>query len=286
MTTRGFTLVELLVGLALSTVGIALALAALGPARAAAAAGPAGAELTQRLRVALDLLAHDVQEAGATPLVDGQHAAALAAFDDAIALGPALDGDPPPPDGRPSAVELLCVRRRAAQARLRDAMAHPTDALRLVPAPQCPAGAGVCGFVVGDLVLAYASDHAPELARVARLVPSATAIELDRALAQPLPAGAIVVAIDRVAYGRRVAPDGTGRLVRITDAGAEQPVIDHVAVLAFARRNGVLVTRLVLDTPGAAARGSLAASFHRPGHADVSRWVPDVDIELSLARRP
>ena len=216
MTARGFTVVELLVVTAIVVTVSGAVFSVVAPVRAIADLTPVSAELTQRGRVGLEMLARDLRSAGVGVPLSG---AGLGA-DTLPALRPIVGGS------GFAGVVLTRVAWGSPAARLA-ATSTQAGPLVLAPAPSCPETNAVCGFAPGDRVLVFDGSGHFDVRDVRAVLPGPPRLMTAAPLTSGFDAGSLVTAIDEVSYA--LAPDGDAfRLVRAIGGGPAQPVIDHV----------------------------------------------------------
>jgi prepilin-type N-terminal cleavage/methylation domain-containing protein len=218
--TRGFTLVELLVALTI-TVLIAGALAqAMPAARAAFERVPAELDLHQRGRIAIDTLTQ-----------------ALRAADRISVASPDEDG---------AYLELTAVIPVAspAQGVLSVDQAAPGAPMTL-GIDRCPNVKEVCGFTGGTVAMISDRDGHYDVFIVTAVDAALRRVIPDRILSRAYPAGSIVLEVEEHTFGLDLQPDESYSLIRVTAAGAVQPIVDFIPALAFTvngRQVGVRLT--------------------------------------------
>ena len=223
--TSGFTLVELLVALALTGLGLgALALMSSG-VLAAFDANPAAAEQQQRGRATMAAIVEDAARAGMS-------------FVDDAAGGPGRDVPSAVPDGwrhgawtviaRPSMLAVMAGARTAAHARLPAAVPAGETRLVLDRPGYCSPASPTCRFAADDDVLIAGPDGAFALAAVRAASPPLV-IDLVAPLAQAWPAGTRVSVVELRTYALRAdAATGLDQIVRSQGAGPAMPLVDFV----------------------------------------------------------
>jgi Tfp pilus assembly protein PilV len=285
MTRNGFSLVELLVACALFlTVGAIVALLA-GPVHAKLSQGEASAQMEIAGRSALEVMIADVRAAGADAAV-ADPGSRLAGIAPVVFATRDLESDAPAVSG--AALGVRYVRGDGTQARLRAAADAGTAVLAVSTANRCSGGPPACRFRVGSRVVIY-GDGVLEIGTVARV--EAGELTLSTPLARTFRLGSTVGEFANIAYGLRAAGSGSRRLVRITAAGAEQPLVDDVAtfeVLLSPEDIDAAVRvhlRLRLEAP-AVLRGPAGYLFVRDGTSSDSRfWMPDVEYRATVTLR-
>ena len=224
---RGFTIIELLIALGI-VMAIAGALAqVVQPARAAFDRVPAELELHHRGWAAIDALSQAVRSAGHYAITTG------------------------------SSLTVMVAVPNGAQGVLQVDHSSPGAELTLAATP-CPDFKQVCGFTPGMTALvADASGHY-EIFTVASTTPGARAVLPDRILSHAYAAGSAVTEIDQYSYSVSSQPDGTLSLIRQTAAGAVQPMVDFVSALAFSASDQQVDIAVTVRAPTASLRRVLA----------------------------
>jgi prepilin-type N-terminal cleavage/methylation domain-containing protein len=235
---RGFTLVELLVAMAITLTIAAATLSLVGPAHDALQVQPETADLQQRARVGIDALQRDLLMAGA-----GMYAAGsvgplhqvLAPVMPYRAFGSSSDAA----TGvyfRPDAISLLFVPSTASQTRLAAPMTTGALDIAIENSATCPAATAsqVCGFAAGDQLLVF--DDASEWAvfTVDR-VDGGAGVTLKGTLpARRFDVDSNVTEVRAVMYSLKADPaSGAFQLVRADGFDPAQPVLDHLVKLEF-----------------------------------------------------
>lgn len=276
---KGFSLVELLVAMTICAVISAGIAAVVPPARAAFEVTPAELDLQQRARTAIDVIMQAIRAAGSGAIVSEE-------------LGP-LAGIVPAvipfhvdeSAGRFARLKVIVPRTAAAQGLLAQHQAGSRGDLVLSSA-RCPAVQVVCGFGPGTTALVTDGSGRFDVFTIASAQPAAYRLTPARALTPPYVAGSLVVEADVYTFQLEAQPDGSHTLVRLTAAGAVQPIVDRVIRLHFepyaADDNGEPMP-LPIDelTDGPWMRGAPDGDYDD----DVFR-VTRVDIALSLEAAP
>ena len=207
MIARGFTLVELLVALAIMLL-IAGAIAAAAPsARAVFDRVPAELEMQQRGRAALDTLSTALRAADRMSVAD------------------------PDEDGGYSELTAVIPVVNGALGVVAQDQTTPAGSMMLATAP-CPNVTTLCGFVAGSVAMIRDADH-DDVFIVSSVNALSRFITPDRALSHTYRAGSVLAEVQESTFGLDQQPDGTYALRRITAAGAVQPIVDFIASLVF-----------------------------------------------------
>ena len=223
---RGFTVVEMLIALAIVMV-IAGALAAVvEPARVAFDRVPAELDLQQRGRTAIDVIAQALRSAGKNVPATN----ALGAFSEILPVV-SLSG----PDASGDGFATLTVMGSivdGAQGILAAGQSASVAAVTLATTP-CPNVTDVCGFSPGmTAVITDGSGHY-DVFVVASTAAGSRMLTADRGFSQRYPMGSAVIEIDQYTFSLAGQADGSFSLMRETAAGARQPMVDFVTALSF-----------------------------------------------------
>lgn len=250
---RGFTLVELLVAMAITLIVTAATLSFVRPAHDAFQVQPETADLHQRARVGLDALHRDLVMAGAGMYAAGATGPlhrALAAVMPYRAFGPDAD----PVRGSyftASAISLLFVPSTASQTTLSAPMPAGVLDINVQNPATCPAATAtqVCGFAAGDQVFVFDRTGEWNVFTVDR-IGAGTAVTLKGAPpAREFAIGSNVTEARAVMYALKVdAVSGAFQLVRADGLDPAQPILDHVVKLAFQYFGEAQPPRIVDET--------------------------------------
>jgi prepilin-type N-terminal cleavage/methylation domain-containing protein len=223
---RGFSLIELLIALAIVTL-LAGALAGVAaPARAVFDRVPAELDLQQRGRMAIDVISKELRSAGRSVPAMNE----LGSFADIV---PAFALSDPDESGEVfSTLTVTTPALNGAQGILEADQAGAFTALTL-RTTSCPNVIEVCGFAAGTTAIITDGAGHHDLFEVASTGVGVRTLTPERALSQAYPAGSVVVEIAQHTFSLARQADGSFSLIRETAAGAIQPVVDGVASLAF-----------------------------------------------------
>lgn len=235
---RGFTLVELLIAMAITLTVTAATLSLVGPAHDAFQVQPETADLHQRARVGIDALQRDLMMAGA-----GMYAAgavgplhqALAPVMPYRAFGPVSDGA----RGayfRSDAISVLFVPSTASQTTLASPMQAGALEISIANAATCPVATAtqLCGFAAGDQLVAFDAAGEWHVFTVDRAGAGAMLTLRGQPPGRALAAGSNVAEVRAVTYALKADPStGAFQLVRAEGSDPAQPLLDHVVKLEF-----------------------------------------------------
>ncbi|MDO8680615.1 MAG: prepilin-type N-terminal cleavage/methylation domain-containing protein [Acidobacteriota bacterium] len=270
---RGFSLVELLVALAVCAVLSATVAGVVPPARAAFAAAPAALDLQQRGRTGVDVLATAIRSAaaGLLPAV--------------IPLSPFSDANETEFD----AWYVVAPVSNASQGVLARDQVGPHGAIELAAGAGCPAVPDVCGFTPGAFAAIADGSGRFDIFTVATTNAAGGEITATQAFPSAYPAGSLVVEVDAHQFRLADQSDGSHALVRETVGGATQPIVDNVAAMGIELWRGVAPIRLsagdLEDGPFFAGgpEGSYDADLLAVRRVDV--WIA-VEVPPVMLRAP
>jgi hypothetical protein len=234
---KGFTVVELIVAMAITLTIAAATLSLLGPAHDAFQVQPETADLQQRARVGIDALQRELLMAGA-----GMYAAGgVGPLHQALA--PVMPyrafGSSDPASGvyfRPDAISLLFVPSTASQTRLAAPLTAGGLDIAIESPATCPAATAsqVCGFAAGDQLLVFDGAGEWSVFTVDRVDGGAGMVLKGTPSARRFDVSSNVTEIKAVMYSLKAdPPSGAFQLVRADGFDPAQPVLDHVVKLEF-----------------------------------------------------
>jgi hypothetical protein len=217
--------VELLVALALASMGLAVLAVVSTGILAAFEAEPAAAEQQQRARATLAVLVDDIARAGAAFVGNadlGPGRGVPAVVPDRLRTGAWTVG------AAPSTLAVIGGARTAAHARLAVAVNAGEARLVLERPGYCSPASPTCRFAAGDDVILTGVDGALALASVRASSPPLV-LDLAAPLAQAWPAATRVSVIDGHAYALRADPStGLQQIVRAVGPGPATALVDFV----------------------------------------------------------
>jgi prepilin-type N-terminal cleavage/methylation domain-containing protein len=235
---NGFTLVELLVAMAITLVVTAATLSLVKPAHDAFQVLPETADLQQRARVGIDALQRDLVMAGAGMYAAGavgplHHAIAPVMPYRAFGAGSdALRGT----YYRVDAISVLFVPSTPSQTTLAAPMSADALEISVNASATCPMEtvSHVCGFAVGDQLLIFEGSGQWVVLTVDRVWAGSRLTLKGTPSPRGFAMGSNVTAARAVMYALRAdASTGAFQLVRADGADPAQPVLDHVVKLEF-----------------------------------------------------
>jgi type II secretory pathway pseudopilin PulG len=223
---QGFTIMELLVAVAIVMLLAGALAGVVAPARAVFDRVPAELDLQQRGRTAIDVISTALRSAGKNVAATNQPGAlpiSLPAF--------ALTD----PDESGEAFSILTVTTptvNGAQGIVATDQAGAFGAVTL-GITLCPNVNDFCGFKAGTTAIISDGAGHHDLFEVASTAVAERTLTADRGFSQAYPAGSAVIEVDQHTFSLSAQADGSLSLIRETAAGAIQPVVDGVASLVF-----------------------------------------------------
>jgi prepilin-type N-terminal cleavage/methylation domain-containing protein len=230
----GFTLLELLVSIALLLTVTGGIFTVMHPSTGIFQAQPEVSDVQQRLRTGVDALRHDLLMAGAGAYA-GTQSGPLNGF--IAAVIPARQGrlaalDDGPGGFRSDGITILSVPRTASQATLAAALATASAPLVVQNEPGCPLGRPVCGLEPGMQALIFNDWGASDVVTITGIHGNGAIFHTNHRadLSTTYLPGAKVVEIRQRVY---FLDEPASRLMRYDGHLSSVPVLDNVAALEF-----------------------------------------------------
>lgn len=220
---RGFSLIELLIALTICALVSAGVAAAVAPARAAFERTPAEIDLQQRARTATEAIAQAVRAAGGDAVAADQ-LGVLGALVPAVIPGES--------DGLLTRLTVIAPRAGGAQGVLDRDQTLAGGPFAFAPL-HCPSAPLACGFVRDMTALITDGTGRFDVLTIASADASANEVLSKEAVAPFYAAGSVMVEADIHTLQLDPQPDGSRTLVRVTAAGAVQPLVDRVLSMWF-----------------------------------------------------
>jgi prepilin-type N-terminal cleavage/methylation domain-containing protein len=244
---RGFSLVELLVAMALMAMvgGAFMTLVLAG--ESIARAQPEAWDVHQRARIAMQTLGAELALAGAGP-------------DRGPRRGPLVSSFSPVEIAADGSFTVWYVAARGGQGSLASALPPGRADAALAHAGDCPTARPACAFTPGSTAILFTPGGARDALRIDAVMDVSLMFRAGPQSAYP--AGASIAEGEVRTY--RV--DSTARqLVRRDEAtGASLPVVDGIVAMAAEIREGGTVIRVTLRLAGTAPASELVIAFDVP----------------------
>jgi prepilin-type N-terminal cleavage/methylation domain-containing protein len=312
----GFSLIEMVVALALTAAALAAVFTAIDPAHGAFATEPEIADMQQRLRVAAHMLASDLVGAGARSVVAlslPARAAPVAAVLPYRA-GPLNARSPAAPSA--DIVTIVSVPAAAGETTIQAPLHGPVAVTMVAGASGCAwNGSGrdpACGLRSGAVVMVR-DEAGFDLFTVTAVAGNTVTLEQVRhVLVRPFEAGSRIVEVTLTTYYLRTdEPARTYQLMRYNGRSSDAPVVDNVVALGFEYFGGasggvpavspLTPAEVAADPPpvvrrvrvkvrvqaGAESlRGPAGILFlHGGSSRQARRWAPDLETTIGVALR-
>jgi type II secretory pathway pseudopilin PulG len=231
----GFSLVELMISMAIVIIVMAGVFAAIGPATEAFSVEPEAADQQQRLRVVADAMARDVRAAGR----GGSRAGAGPLTDAFAAVLPFRQGRrlaDPPALFRTNTMTMISVASEAAYTTLAQPLPAADASVRINLDAGCQVADPSCGFRAGMDVIVFDGSGAFDTFAVAAA--QMDVLTLDHHMVDSgvvYPAGATIAeAISRTYFLKTDPVTGASQLMQYDGgSGPDSPVAQHVVSLRF-----------------------------------------------------
>jgi type II secretory pathway pseudopilin PulG len=249
---RGYMLVELLIGAAITCAMAAILFQFAVAAQGALAVQGNAADQQQRLRVATEALRHDLLIAGAGPSRGAGMGPLITAFPPVIPARRGLVNPDPELTIRTDRISVVYVPETRTQTVLRSAMPLPSSPLAIDGgAPGCAPGIA-CDFAIGDRAIIYDPTvvGVHDFLTVGSIDQARALITPVSPLSQAYPTGARVALVTMRDYYF----DSAGRRLMVYNGDqSDVPLVDHVAdmriELVADPPAGVLATSQLTDGP-------------------------------------
>lgn len=234
---QGFSLVEMLVAVAIAIAITSAVFAMLDPAGAAFQTQPEAADVRQRLRASADALFGDIVAAGSasamSPLLDWPLSAVPALFPMRIGRR----GPDPAGSFSDSRIALWYANHSSAWTTLAAPLSSADGSATIAIGPACPAGDASCGFRSGMSVAVFDRAGAWDLFSVIGVAGPVLSLQhnLRDGPAIYVPVDTVIADVTVRTYMSKGDPvGGMTQLVRYDGAGAaDLPAVDHLAALQF-----------------------------------------------------
>ena len=232
----GFSLVEVLVSMAIALSVTAAVLSVTSPAQGSLQAESERADMQQRLRVSMDALYNDLLMAGNGSIVGPTRGSFVHLFASVLPFRRGLRMSDVPGTIKTDTITLVYVPQTSAQATLAQPMPAQSGNAAIALGPGCPAADAACGFAAGMSLLIFDAGGYSDLFTVTGVAGSALQLQHDTVDTPRLYASGspIVQVMSRTYYLKTDAVARTYQLVQYDDGnGNDVPVVDHVVSLRF-----------------------------------------------------
>jgi prepilin-type N-terminal cleavage/methylation domain-containing protein len=235
---RGFTLVEMLIAMGITTAVTGALLALVNPAQGTFQAQQEVVDLQQRVRVGVDALTQQLIMAGAGTH-SGANAGSLAG-----SFAPVMPyrrgfSDDDPKQGvfyRPDAISVLYVLWASAQTTTRERLPRDARMMTVEQQPNCPppTDSAVCGIQVGMRALLFDSSGASDVVAITGVVGGALSFDVNGELSAAFEAKSTVARAEMHTYYLSTdAARNISQLRHYDGFKTDLPVLDHVVALRF-----------------------------------------------------
>ena len=238
---NGFTLVEMLIAMAVMLLILGGVFAAFNPAQGSFRTQPEVADMQQRLRVGTDRLYNGIVVAGAG-IYSGAAVGTLGQFFAPVLpyLVGGLHNDPA--NGvyfRTDAITIFHVPTTASQCTIRDKMPQPSSEVKVNAEPGCPAADPLCGFEQGMRVIIFDDTGSFDFFTITQVQSDALHLQHRPPInpedfSKAYDVGAVISQVNTDAYYWRQDPaTETFQLMHYDLFQNEMPLIDDVVNLRF-----------------------------------------------------
>lgn len=229
----GFTLVELLMSVAITVVVLGTLLQLVASSQSSSRVQPELQDMQQRMRVAVDALYKDLVGAGAGPVYVGRPSGSLGTFfppvlprRTGLASADAFDA------ALGTRVTIFSVPASAPQSVTSQLLVDPLGPLGVVQQPNCAAGQALCGLMEGQDILLFDALGDFDAFTIGPIGGAGAQLRLHGTLlATAYRAGTPVAALSTHEY---YLDPTTSQLMHYEGGAAPpSPVVDNVAALSF-----------------------------------------------------
>ncbi|HWK09616.1 MAG TPA: prepilin-type N-terminal cleavage/methylation domain-containing protein [Vicinamibacterales bacterium] len=256
MSERGYSLVELIVSLAilLAVFGSVCQLAS--PAHATAIVQAELQDMQQRARVVRDRLTQDLWLAGAGTSTGQRRGPVLSYFSPLLPAACCGSVADPPGSVLSDRLTIAYVPRSSRDALTTAQIAPASLRLDVSPGPSCPSSVPVCGFADGELLVVFDDSGRYDVFTLdlSSGLPMLSPVTLP--FASQYDSGATVARVVLRTYYRDPSSD---QLFVVDDGGSPEPVVDRLTALRFEYRDaaGVSLDAQIGDGPWRGAGATL-----------------------------
>jgi len=236
----GFTLVEMLIAMAVMLIILGGVFDAFNPAQGSYQTQPEVADMQQRLRVGTDRLYSGIVVAGAG-IYSGAAVGTLGQFFAPVLpylVGP-LHNDPASGIFRDDAITIFHVPTTASQCTIRDKMPQPSSEVKVNAEPGCPANDPLCGFAIGMRVIIFDDTGSFDFFTITQVQSDSLHLQHRPPInpadfSKAYDVGAVISQVNTDAYyWRQDAGTNTFQLMHYDLFASDMPLIDDVVGLRF-----------------------------------------------------
>ncbi len=228
----GFSLVELMVSMAIMLGVTGTIFTLVNPSQGAFRVQPEAADMQQRMRVAADMLFKDLLMAGAGTYQGSASGALTNFFAPVLPFRTGLI-DPDPAIGvfyRPDVISLMYVPNTVAQTTIRDDMPSDSAEIKVNAMPGCPENDALCGFTVGMTIMIFDETGAMDTFTITNVQTEALHLQhRNQKLSKAYSTGSSVTQIETHTYYHDAAND---QLRHYDGSNSDLPLVDDVVGLS------------------------------------------------------
>jgi prepilin-type N-terminal cleavage/methylation domain-containing protein len=229
---RGYSLVEVLVSMAIMVTITGAIFSIVDPSRGAARSQPEFADMQQRARVGTEVLFKDLVMAGAGPYQGATTGSLMNFFAPVLPYRAGRELADPPGSFKPDAITIVYVPNTYSQTTIRDPMPNVSAEIKVEAQNNCPASDVLCGFTEGMSVLIFnpqtGSFDTFEITKV-----QSEALHLQHrgsVLSEAYPSGAVIT---QAAYHTYYFDAAQLQLRHYDGLFTDVPILDNVVGLRF-----------------------------------------------------
>lgn len=235
-TARGFSLIELMVSMAVLLIVLAAVFQSLRPAQTAMLAEPERSDIQQRARVALGVLAGELRQAGAGVAIGARGGTLSRALPPIVPYRRGRRTPDPPETYRPDTLSFVRRSQSGPHTTLATSLPARSGSAAVSLDAGCELGHAACGFAAGMSVLVSDTTHHGlfTITNVSGNVLTLTHNSADSTHVFVAGEASVLQVETRTYYASADEPSDTFQLMRYDGAGgANVPVVDHLVQLEF-----------------------------------------------------
>jgi prepilin-type N-terminal cleavage/methylation domain-containing protein len=235
---RGFTLIEMIVAMAIMVTVTGVIFTMVDPARGAYRVQPEVSDLQQRLRIGTAFLSGDLMMAGAGSPSGSPHVGTLTNFFAPIQpyrIGMIASDPDSGVFYRDDAITIMYIPPDAAQTRLTEAMPQPSSELKVATQPNCPPDQPLCGFRESQRIIIFDETGAYDDMTITEVQEDALHLQHNKQIAgnelsKAYGAGAQIAQIEQKTF---YFNEATRQLMYYDGDQRDEAVVDEVVDLVF-----------------------------------------------------
>lgn len=230
---RGFSLVEMLISMAIMMTVVGAIFTIVNPSQGTARVQPELSDMQQRARVGTDILMRDLLMAGAGPYQGTTTGSLLAFFAPVLPYRSGRTNPDPPGTFKDDTITITYVPQTSSQTTITTPMPNESAEIKVQQQNNCPNNDPLCGFEEGMSVLIFdPTDGAWESFEITNVQDQALHLQhRGQQFQKAYDSGSVIVQMEHNTY---YWDRPTNRLMHYDGLVTETPVLDNVVGVTFA----------------------------------------------------